>query len=320
MKLDITDKIYNNEDAARAHLEEQLWPDGPVCPHCGSFASTKLEGNAHRKGLYQCNETECREQFSVTVGTVFERSKVPLHKWVLAAQLMGSSKKGVSSKQIQRMLGVTYQTAWFMTMRLREAMSPDPRADPLGGKGKVIESDETFVGGKAKNVHKGKPIPKKHAVHALVERGGKMRAKHVADVTAKTLRHNLVTMASRKSTLNTDEALVYDHVGKEFAKHETVNHSQDEYFRDGAGVQSAEAFFAILKRGVYGTFHSISEQHLQRYVDEFAFRWNTRSSLGIEDAERAAELLKGAKGKRLTYRRPDEAKDDQAEGEAPVAP
>lgn len=310
MKLDITDKIYNDEDAARAHLEAQLWPDGPVCPHCGSFKATKLEGEAHRKGLYQCNEPECREQFSVTVGTVFERSKVPLHKWVLAAQLMGSSKKGVSSKQIQRMLGVTYQTAWFMTMRLREAMSPDPKADPLGGKGKVIESDETFVGGKAKNVHKGKPTPKKHAVHALVERGGKMRAVHVADVTAKTLRKNLVTMTSRKSELHTDESLTYYWMGKEFAGHKTVNHSLDEYHtKDGAGVQSAEAFFAILKRGVYGTFHSVSEQHLQRYVDEFAFRWNTRQSLGVDDAARAAELLKGASGKRLTYRRTDKTQD-----------
>jgi transposase-like protein len=319
MSIDITDPIFHDEEKARAHLEAQLWPDGPVCPHCGSLASTALHGKAHRKGLYQCNEPECREQFSVTVGTVFERSKIPLHKWVLAAQLMGSSKKGVSSKQIQRMLGVTYQTAWFMTMRLREAAKPDPKSGPLGGEGKVIESDETFVGGKKKNVHKGKPEPKKHAVHALVERGGQVRAKHVADVTAKTLRRNLVTMASRKSTLNTDEALTYYWLGKEFADHQAVNHSQDEYVsKDGkTHVQSAESFFAIMKRGVYGTFHSVSEQHLQRYCDEFAFRWNTRSALGIEDFERAALLLKGASGKRLTYRRPDQAQDDQADGEAP---
>lgn len=305
MKLDLTNKIFNDEDAARAHLEAQLWPDGPVCPHCGSFKATKLEGAAHRKGCYQCNEPECREQFSVTVGTVFERSKIGLHKWVLAAQLMGSSKKGVSSKQIQRMLGVTYQTAWFMTMRLRAAMSPDPKAGPIGGHGKVVESDETFIGGKKKNVHKGKPEPKKHAVHALVERGGQVRASHVPDVTAKTLRQKLVTQASRKSELHTDDALTNLSVGKEFAGHKTVNHSQDEYFVDGVGVQSAEAFFAILKRGVYGTFHSVSEQHLQRYVDEFAFRWNTREALGVDDVARAAELLKGASGKRLTYRPTD---------------
>jgi transposase-like protein len=316
VSIDITNPIYHDEEKARSHLEAQLWPDGPVCPHCGSFAVTALHGTAHRKGLYQCNETECREQFSVTVGTVFERSKIPLHKWVLAAQLMGSSKKGVSSKQIQRMLGVTYQTAWFMTMRLREAASPDPKDGPLGGHGKVIESDETFVGGKKKNVHKGKPEPKKHAVHALVERGGKMRAKHGPDVSAKTLRKNLVTMTSRKSTLNTDEALAYHWMGKEFADHGAVNHSQDEYVsKDGkTHIQSAEAFFALLKRGVYGTFHSVSEQHLQRYVDEFAFRWNNRQTLGVDDFARASELLKGAKGKRLTYRRINEAKNDQAEG------
>ena len=190
---------------------------------------------------------------------------------MLAFRLMTASKKGMSAHQLHRMLGITYKSAWFMAMRIRESMR-DPNAGPLGGPGKVIESDETFVGGKKKNVHKGKPEPKKHAVHALVERGGEVRAKHVADVTAKTLRRNLVTMASRKSDLHTDQALAYDHIGKEFAKHETVNHSLDEYFRDGVGVQSAEAFFALIKRGVYGTFHSISEQHLQRYVEEFALQ------------------------------------------------
>ena len=302
MKLDITNKIYNDVDAARAHLEQQLWPDGPFCPHCGSFAATKLEGKAHRPGLYQCND--CREQYTVTVGTVFERSKIPLHKWVLASHLVGASKKGMASKQLQRMLGVTYKSAWFMTMRLREAMT-DPRAGPIGGEGKDIESDETFVGGRKKNVHKGKPEPRKHAVHALVERGGQMRAKHVADVTARTLRKNLREMADRKSKLNTDEALAYHWMGKDFAEHKTVNHSLDEYFKDGAGVQSAEAFFAILKRAIYGTYHSVSEQHLQRYVDEAVFRWNHRSAVGVEDFERANNLLKGASGKRLTYRPTD---------------
>ena len=171
------------------------------------------------------------------------------------------------------------------------------------------------MGGKKKNVHKGKPEPKKHAVHALVERGGEVRASHVPDVPAKTLRHAIVTQASRKSELHTDESLTYYWMGREFADHKTVNHSQDEYYyRDGAGVQSAESFFALLKRGVFGNFHSISEQHLQRYCDEFAFRWNTRSGLGVEDFERAALLLKGASGKRLTYRRPDEVANDQAEG------
>jgi transposase-like protein len=308
MKLDITAKIYNDEDAARAHLEAQLWPDGPVCPHCGSFNNTPLHGKAHRKGLYQCNEAECREQFSVTVGTVFERSKIGLHKWVLASHLFAASKKGISSKQIERMLGVTYKTAWFMTMRLREA-TDDPSAEPLGGEGKTLESDETFVGGKAKNVHKGKPEPKKKPVHALVERGGRVSASHIADVTAKTLRASLEKKADRKSTLHTDDALANLSVGKDFAQHRTVAHTLGEYVsKDGkAHTQTVESFFAILKRGVTGTFHSVSEQHLDRYVQEFAFRWNHRAALGVDDFQRAAALLKAARGKRLTYRPTDTA-------------
>ena len=229
MKLDITNKIYNDEDAAREHLEGQLWPEGPVCPHCGSVEATALKGKTHRKGLYQCNA--CRDQFSVMVGTVFEKSKIKLHKWVLAAHLMGASKKGVSSKQIERMLGVTYKTAWFITMRLIEAMREEMPARGIGGENKVVEADETFVGGKKKNVHNGKPEPKKHAVVALVERDGEMRASHVADVTAKTLRETLVTQASRKSYLMTDEAPAYKGVGKEFSGHGSVNHSADEYVR-----------------------------------------------------------------------------------------
>ena len=307
MKLDITSSIYNDPDQARVHLELQLWPNGPVCPHCHSQEATALTGKSHRTGLYQCNA--CREQFSVTVGTVFERSKIGLHKWVLASHLMAASKKGISAKQLERMLGVTYKTAWFMTMRLREAMRDDG-AGPLGGEGNIIESDESFIGGKKKNVHKGKPEPKKHAVHALVERGGKVRVRHVADVTSRTLRQNIRDLTDRKSTLNTDEALAYHWMGKkEFTEHKTLNHSQDEYVsKDGkTHIQSAESFFAIMKRGITGSFHSISEQHLQRYLDEFAFRWNTRSSLGVEDFDRATELLKGAAGKRLTYRPTNDA-------------
>ena len=179
------------------------------------------------------------------------------------------------------------------------------QAGPLGGAGKVLESDETFVGGKAKNVHRGRPEPKKHAVHALVERGGRVSASHIPDVTAKTLRAALEKAADRKSALHTDDSLANLSIGKDFAEHRTVAHTLGEYYKDGAGVQSAESFFAILKRGVYGSFHSVSEQHLSRYVDEFAFRWNTRSALGVEDTERASRMVKGASGKRLTYRTPD---------------
>jgi transposase-like protein len=227
-------------------LEAQRWPDGPFCPHCGETENfARLQGKSHRPGLFHCNS--CEQAFTVTVGSVMERSKIPLTKWVLAYHLMAASKKGMSAKQLQRMLGLTYKSAWFLSMRVREAMKGDPKRGPLGGEGKIIESDDTFVGGKKKNVHKGKPEPKKHAVHALVERGGEVRASHVADVTAKTLREAIVTQASRKSELHTDESLTYYWMGKEFAGHKTVNHSQDEYFKDGAGVQSAESFFAILK-------------------------------------------------------------------------
>lgn len=308
MSVNLTNPIFHDEDKAREHLEAQRWPDGPFCPHCGETENIhRLEGKSHRPGLFQCNS--CLQAFTVTVGSVMERSKIPLTKWVLAYHLMAASKKGMSSKQLQRMLGVTYKTAWFLTMRIREAAGPDLKAGPIGGEGKTVESDETFVGGKKKNVHKGKPEPKKHAVHALVERGGQVRATHVADVSAKTLRKAIAKHVAKGTTMNTDDALAYYHMSKEFAAHGVVNHSKDEYVsKDGkTHIQSAEAFFAILKRGVMGSFHSISEQHLQRYIDEFAFRWNTRSALGVEDTERASLLMKGAVGKRLTYRQPDKA-------------
>jgi hypothetical protein len=207
------------------------------------------------------------------------------------------------------MLGISYRSAWFMCHRIREAMKPKPAAaaESLGGDGKDLESDETYVGGKAKNAKRGKPAPRKHAVHALVERGGRVRATHVADVTAKTLRSVMEKHADKRSTLHTDDGLAALSLGKDFAASTTVVHTAGEYYRhkDGAGIQSAEAFFSLLKRGVYGTFHSVSEQHLQRYCDEFAFRWNTRSALGVEDTARAALAIKGAAGKRLTYRKAD---------------
>lgn len=306
--LDLTNPVFHDEDKARKFLETERWPDGPVCPFCGGLDDVhKLRGESMGPGWYYCNA--CGQQkFTVRTGSIMERSHVPLAKWAMAFRLFAASKKGLSSKQLQRMLGVSYKTAWFIGHRIREAMKPDAGATPLGGEGKVLESDETFVGGKKKNVHVGKPEPKKHAVHALVEPGGHLRATHVPDVSAKTLREVLKKHADPKSALHTDDALTNLSLGKDFAAHQTVVHSQDEYYRDGVGVQSAEAFFAILKRGVMGSFHSVSEQHLQRYVDEFAFRWNTRASLGIEDAERASLMVKAGVGKRLTYRisSPDE--------------
>lgn len=314
--VDITNRIFHDEAAAVAHLEASRWPNGAFCPHCGSDNVHRM-GGATQAGYFLCND--CRDKFTARVGSVMERSHIPVHKWLLAMHLMAASKKGMSSKQLQRMLGISYKSAWFLSMRIREAMTPVVGSDPIGGEGKVIERDETWVGGKMRNAHKGKPEPKKHAVHALVERGGKMRAKHVADVTSKTLAKNMRELADRRSELNTDESMVYHWMGKggnrPFDKHKTVNHRDGTYFKDGVGVQSAESFFAILKRGLNGSFHSVSEKHLQRYVEEFAFRWNTRSSLGVEDTQRAEEILKGAEGKRLTYR-PTNERTQRGEADA----
>jgi transposase-like protein len=309
--VDPRDPMFHDEDKARAYFEAQRWPNGDVhCVHCGCFNVHRLEGKSHRPGLFQCND--CLGAFTVTTNSVMESSHLPLAKWALAFHKMAASKKGVSAKQMQRELNLgSYRTAWFLCMRVREAMKIDAKGNPIGGEGKGLESDETFVGGKAKNAHKDKPIPKKHAVHALVERGGRVRATHVADVTAKTLRSVMEKHADKRSVLHTDDGLAALSIGQDFASSTTVVHSAGEYYRykDGAGIQSAESFFAILKRGVMGSFHSVSEQHLQRYVDEFAFRWDNRSAMGVEDAERARRMVKGGIGRRLTYRQPDQRKE-----------
>lgn len=297
----ITAPHFHDETKAREHLEAIRWPDGPTCPHCGSFNATRLEGKKHRAGLVQCND--CREQFTVTVGTVFERSKVPLHKWLLCNHLLCASKKGMSAKQIERMLGVTYKTAWFMCHRIREAMKTDGTDGPLGGPDAVVEADETYVGGKAKNRATRKPAPKK-AVVALVERDGHVRSFHVANVNAKHLRGLIVTNVDRRSHLMTDESMVYTSVGREFNGHSVVNHSAKQYVTTGGFKHSntAENFFSIFKRGVIGTYHHMSEAHLARYTGEFDFRYNTRT---MTDAERASVALSRIGGKRLTYRRTD---------------
>jgi transposase-like protein len=292
------------------------WPDGPICPHCGAVDRiTKLQGKAHRVGLYDCGH--CRDQFTVTVGTVFESSKISLDKWLFAAALMASSKKGVSSKQVERMLGVTYKTAWFMTHRLREAMKAPGGAFSSGGA--TIEADETYVGGKERNKHRSKRdgvrgTAGKQAVFSLVERGGKVRSYHLPTVNAETLRPILTAqLAAAKTRLMTDDAAQYRIVSTMFQSHDAVNHSGGEYVRGDAHTNTVEGFFSILKRGIIGTFHHVSPQHLQRYATEFDFRYNHRETkikvdgkwvkAGFNDAERMLEIAKGIGGKRLTYRR-----------------
>jgi len=309
--MNLTAPIFTDADKAREHLEATRWPHGPICPHCGVVdEATGLKGKAHRAGLYQCNA--CREQFTVTVGTVFERSKVPLNKWLLATYLMSSSKKGISAHQIGRTLGVTYKTAWFMCHRIREAMAEKNPA-PMGGEGKTVEADESVVGGKEKNKHLSKRNPKnigavgKQVVFTLVERSGRARSFHVANVSGKTLRPLIVKHVDRKSALMTDDAGQYRPVGKEFASHETVNHGIEEYVRGNAHSNTVEGFFSLLKRGVIGTFHHVSEAHLARYLAEFDFRYSNRIALGINDEMRTDELLRQISGKRLTYRRVDQA-------------
>jgi transposase-like protein len=293
---------FHSEEAAYRFVEGRLWADGRPCPHCGVIdKSGPLKGKSTRIGVYKCYA--CRKPFTVKVGTVFESSHVKLHVWLQAMHLLCSSKKGMSSNQLHRILGVTLQTAWFLSHRIREAMTDFDIGDlgPLGGEGKFVEADETFIGGRARNRAYKAPAPKK-AVVALVERKGRVRSHHVPEVTAANLRPILDAEIDVASHLRTDESGVYWKAGERFASHRTVNHSQEEYVRGDASTNAAERYFSILKRGIYGIYQHVSEEHLHRYLAEFDFRHNNRIALGVNDIERAGKALRGVVGKRLTYR------------------
>jgi transposase-like protein len=299
--MNLQNPIYTDKNKAREHLEALRWPDGPVCPHCGVVDNAvALNGKSTRPGVYKCRD--CHKPFSVTVGTVFERSKIPLNKWLLANHMLASGKKGTSSHQIHRTLGVTYKTAWFMTHRIREAMTPAKDAGPLGGPGKSVEADETFLA-KSPKTRKTTPLHAKpdRVVLSLVERGGSLRSVYL---DGKTVRQFLMP-----KVLHDDSRLLTDgaqHYKFQYRLHESVDHSKLEWTRGDVHTNTLENFFSIFKRGLTGVYQHCSSAHLHRYLAEFDFRYNNRSKLGIEDAERANNALKGIGGKRLTYRRPDE--------------
>ena len=306
--MNLTDPIFTDKDAAREYLEASRWADGVFCPHCGGTEKNrKLEGKSHRPGLYQCGD--CRQQFTVTVGTVFERSKVPLNKWLLATFLMASSKKGMSAHQLHRTLGVTYKTAWFMFHRIREAMRND---DPVsfGSGGGAVEVDETFIGRdkskKPKGEKKGRGYHHKYKILALVDReSGKARSIVVDDLKQSTLVPILCDNMSKEAVVYTDEAGQYVNLKKDFATHDFVRHAAGEYGRGDIHTNTIEGYFSVFKRGMKGVYQHCGRQHLHRYAAEFEFRYNNRIANGVNDTMRADAILKGAEGKRLTYRRPD---------------
>ena len=302
----LSNPIFHDETAAREWLEARLWKNGPICPKCGTVGqATLMQGKSHRPGLYQCNA--CRQPFTVTVGTLYERSKIPLHKWLAATHLMMASKKGMSALEIGRLLGISKKSAWFLCHRIRESLRPTSLT-PMGGEGKFVEADETYIGGKETNKHRSKRNSKniggmgKEPVFALVERKGQVRSQHVPGVSARTLRPILVAQVDAKTFLMTDDAGQYRHMHKDF-NHQTVNHGAGEYVRGEAHTNTIENYFSILKRGITGTFHHVSQQHLKRYLAEFDFRYNERAALGVDDVARFEKSIPGIVGKRLTYRR-----------------
>jgi transposase-like protein len=308
----LSDPRFHNEEAAYAWVEACLWPTGPVCPHCkGSERIGKLGGKSTRFGVYKCYV--CRKPFRVTVGTIFEASHIPLHIWLQAITLMSSSKKGISTNQLHRTLGIGLKAAWFMSHRIREAMR-DGNLGPMGGVGGIVEADETYLWShdvprerKTKRYTQptkgGRAGPAgKRAIVSLVERGGKVRSFHVENADKATVNIIVSENIAREATLHTDESMLYRDAIQHVAGHETVKHSAGEYVRGDVHTNSAEGFFGVFKRGMKGVYQHCREKHLHRYLAEFDFRHNHRIKLGVNDAMRAEAALQGVVGKRLTYR------------------
>jgi transposase-like protein len=294
----LSEPHFHSEAAAIERLESIVWPEGPVCPHCGGVDRiTPVKGG--RVGLRRCGD--CKKQFTCKVGTVFESSHIPLHKWFQAAHLLASSKKGISSHQLHRTLKVTYKTAWFMSHRLREAMRTGDLA-PMGGAGGAVEADETFFGNLKGEPKRHGGWAHKNVVLSLIERGGSVRSFHVEGVRIADIAPVVRANIAREATLMTDEGTHYQEVGREFARHGTVIHKNEEYVRGDAHTNTAENYFSIFKRGMTGVYQHCSEKHLHRYLAEFDFRYSNRVALGVDDPARTARALQGIVGKRLLYR------------------
>lgn len=314
----LAQKHLQDEEAAYAWVEAQIWPHGPQCPHCFEKARiSKMQGKATRFGLYKCYA--CRKQFRVTVGTIFEKSHVPLYLWLQAFYLIAGSKKGISANQLHRTLGVTLKTAWFMGHRIREAMRHGTLAPPMGGAGEIVEVDETIYG-RASTHPKGRRVrttrkqnrmtnsAHKNVIVSLVQRDGGVRSFHVAGSTVAEVIPIVKKNVKRETAIMTDAAQLYKYqLSSKFASHDRVDHSISEYVRyrpdaEPVHTNTVEGYFSLFKRGMRGTYQHCKEKHLHRYLAEFDFRYNNRIALGVDDETRAAKMVKGAQGRRLTYR------------------
>lgn len=309
----LSQKHLQNEEAAYAWVEAHVWPEGPVCPHCGErHRVSKMKGNATRMGLYKCYA--CRKQFNVKVGTIFEKSHIPMRLWLQGFYLICGSKKGISSNQLHRTLGITLKSAWFMSHRIREAMRAGSLSPPLGGPegSGIVEADETYFGNvseprttrtSGEPFKHGKPRggpANKRAILSLLERGGEVRSFHIARADKETVAEIAKSNISHEARLMTDESRLYG--GLDVKSHERVRHAADEYVRGDVTTNSVEGYFSVFKRGMKGVYQHCSEKHLHRYLAEFDFRFNNRIARGVDDAQRTTNAIKGVSGKRLTYR------------------